>query len=40
MIEWPSMEAADKGYNSPEYQAALEALDGSASREFRYVETI
>ena len=24
----------------PEYQAALEALDGSASREFRYVETI
>ena len=40
VIEWPSMEAADKGYNSPEYQAALEALDGSASREFRYVETI
>ena len=40
VIEWPSMEAADKGYNGPEYQAALEALDGSASREFRYVETI
>ena len=40
VIEWPSMEAADKGYNGPEYQAALEALDGSATREFRYVETI
>ena len=40
VIEWPSMEAADKGYNGPEYQAALKALDGSASREFRYVETI
>jgi hypothetical protein len=34
------MEAADKGYNGLEYQAALKALDGSASREFRYVETI
>ena len=40
VIEWPSMEAADKGYNGLEYQAALKALDGSASREFRYVETI
>ena len=27
VIEWPSMEAAEKGYNGPEYQAALEALD-------------
>ena len=27
VIEWPSMEAADKGYNGPEYQAALKALD-------------
>ena len=40
VIEWPSMEAADRGYNGPEYQAALEALDGSATRELRYVETI
>ena len=31
-------EAADEGYNGPEYQAA--PLDGSISREFRYVETI
>ena len=31
VIEWPSMEAADSGYNGPEYQAALEALDGSAN---------
>ena len=38
VIEWPSIEAADAGYNGPDYQAALEALDGSASREFRYVE--
>jgi len=38
VIEWPSIEAADAGYNGPDYQAALEALGGSASREFRYVE--
>ena len=38
VIEWPSIEAANAGYNGPDYQAALDALDGSASREFRYVE--
>ena len=32
------IEAANAGYNGPDYQAALDALDGSASREFRYVE--
>jgi len=38
VIEWPSIEAANAGYDGPDYQAALDALDGSASREFRYVE--
>ena len=40
MIEWPSMEAADAGYNSDEYQAAIKALDGGAEREFRYIEAV
>ena len=40
VIEWPSMEAADAGYNSPEYQAAIKALDGGAEREFRYIEAV
>ena len=40
VIEWPSMEAADAGYNSDEYQAAIKALDGGAGREFRYIEAV
>lgn len=40
VIEWDSMEAADRGYESEGYQAALDALDGSAIREFRYVEML
>ncbi len=38
VIEWESMNAAEKGYASEGYQKALAALDGGAIREFRYVE--
>ena len=40
VVEWESLEAAEAGYNSDGYQAALAELDGSAVREFRYVEAI
>jgi uncharacterized protein (DUF1330 family) len=38
VIEWESLEAAEKGYASEDYQEALAALDNGAIREFRYVE--
>lgn len=38
VIEWESINAAEKGYASEGYQTALAALDGGAIREFRYVE--
>ena len=38
VLEWESLEHAENGYNSEGYQEALRALDGSAIREFRYVE--
>ena len=40
VIEWESLEAAEKGYGSDGYQAALTALDGGAIREFRYIEGV
>ena len=40
VIEWNSLEVAEKGYASDGYQAALAALDGGAIREFRYVEAV
>ena len=40
VIEWESLEAAEKGYVSDGYQAALTALDGGAIREFRYIEGV
>ena len=40
VIEWDSLEAAEKGYSSRGYQAALTALDGGAIREFRYIEAV
>ncbi|MFP6705642.1 MAG: DUF1330 domain-containing protein [Alphaproteobacteria bacterium] len=40
VIEWTSLEAAEKGYASDGYQAALAALDGGAIREFRHVEAV
>ncbi len=38
VVEWESLDQAEKGYYSDDYQKALEALDGAAIREFRYVE--
>lgn len=40
VIEWKSLESAENAYNSEEYQAALRELEGSAIREFRYVEAV
>ncbi len=40
VIEWESMEAADKGYESEGYQEAIKVLDGGAVRDFRYIELI
>mgnify|MGYP001283350837 FL=1 len=38
VLEWENLEHAENGYNSDGYQEALQALDGAAIREFRYVE--
>lgn len=40
VIEWDSLDAADKGYESDAYQQAIMALDGGAVREFRYIEAM
>lgn len=40
IIEFDSVEAARKAYNSPAYQAALAALDGGAVRDIRIVPGI
>ena len=40
VIEWENLEVANNAYNSEGYQKAMKALDGSAVREFRYVELI
>ena len=40
VVEWDSMEAAEAGYNSDGYQAAIAALDGGAVREFRYIAAV
>tara|TARA_Y100000588_G_scaffold338900_1_gene381183 strand:+ start:77 stop:367 length:291 start_codon:yes stop_codon:yes gene_type:complete len=40
VLEWPSKEAAEAGYNSEAYQAALDALDGGAVRDIRLVEAL
>ena len=40
VVEWESLEAANAGYNSDGYQEALKKLDGSAVREFRYLEMV
>ncbi len=40
VIEWDSKEDAEKGYYSEGYQDALRALDGTAIREFRYMNVI
>ena len=38
LIEWNSLEDAINCYESSDYQKALEALDNSAEREFRYLQ--
>ena len=38
VVEWESMEAAENGYNSPDYQNALKALDNGARRAFMYLD--
>ena len=40
VIEWENLEVANNAYNSEGYQKAMQALDGGAVREFRYVELI
>ena len=40
VIEWDSLDAANKGYDGDAYQKAITALDGGAVREFRYVEAM
>ena len=38
VIAWDSLETAQNAYDGDAYQKALEALDGGAIREFRYLE--
>ena len=40
VIEWDSLETAQNAYDGDAYQKALEALDGGAIREFRYLEAM
>ena len=40
VIEWDSLEIAQNAYDGDAYQRALEALDGGAVREFRYLEAL
>ena len=37
VVEWENMDAAENGYNSPDYQEALAILDGGAKRGFMYL---
>ena len=39
-IEWDSLETAQNAYDWDAYQKAIEALDGGAVREFRYLEAV
>ena len=40
VVEWPSMEVAQKAYESPEYKEALAVLDGGVERLFVMVEGV
>ena len=40
VIEWGSLDTAEKVYDSEVYQAAVAALDDAAVREIRYFETV
>lgn len=38
VVEFDSVEAAEAAHDSPEYGAALKALEGAVERDFRIVE--
>ncbi len=40
IVEWPSMDVAQRAYDSPEYKEALATLDGGVERLFVMVEGI
>ena len=40
VIEWESLETAQNAYDGDAYQKAIEALDGGAVREFRYLAAV
>ncbi len=40
LIEFESVGQAEAAYDSPGYQAALRALDGSAERDVRIIEAV
>ena len=40
VVEWDSLESAEKAYDGDAYQKAIKALDGSAVREFRYLNAM
>ncbi len=40
IVEFPSVEAAERCHDSDAYQAALEALDGGVTRDLRIVEGV
>jgi uncharacterized protein (DUF1330 family) len=40
LLEWDDLDTALKGYESPEYQHAMEVLGDSAVRDIRYVEAV
>jgi uncharacterized protein (DUF1330 family) len=40
VVEWPSREAAEYGYECDAYQAALAVLGDGADREFRFLDGV
>ncbi len=40
VVEWPSLEAAQKAYASDDYQEALAALADGVDRDFRSIEGV
>jgi len=38
IVEWPTLNDAQAAYDSPAYQAALDALSDGVDRDFRIVE--
>lgn len=40
IVQWPDLVTAEAAYQSPEYQAALEALSDGVERDFRIIEGV